>query len=59
MSRHLLDPTRDQLHVPVLARRYNRQHPNSLTAQTLLIAQQAPTVRPVPFARTTSRSVTA
>lgn len=45
MPRHLLDEKRDQLHVPVLVRDYNLKHPDRLTASTLLIAQQAPTIR--------------
>jgi hypothetical protein len=39
MARHLMDETRDQLRVPVLARRYLVQHPRSLPGPTVLMAR--------------------
>ena len=39
MPRHHLDVTRDQLRVPVLARRYLIQHPRSLPRPTVLMAR--------------------
>lgn len=41
-GRHRLDETRDQLRVPVLIRRINRQHPDRLSLRALLHAQAAP-----------------
>lgn len=39
---HRLDETRDQLRVPVVIRRWNRQHPDKLSRDALLFAQAAP-----------------
>ena len=41
-GRHRLDDTRDQLRVPVVVRRWNRQHPDKLSLGALLFAQAAP-----------------